>query len=135
MFSVLRRALGKWSAVADLWLAPFRRDDPEAKGRRLLRAWLTPEQLFQFNSYGYFEVVGGETGVRYRIRHGIATNVEELDQEGRPVIGRCFLPIGYLVAGDVMLAQKIALETNERTALAVALPFRNTGWLRPPQQS
>jgi hypothetical protein len=70
-----------------------------------------------------------------RIRYGIATNVEELDQEGRPVIGRCFLPIGYLVAGDVMLAQKIALETNERPALAVALPFRNAGWLRPSQQS
>jgi hypothetical protein len=32
----------------------------------------------------------------------------------------CFVPEGNLVAGDVMLAQKIALETNERAALAVA---------------
>jgi len=33
------------------------------------------------------------------------------------------VPKGYLVAGDVMLAQKIALETNERRALTVANKF------------
>jgi hypothetical protein len=33
------------------------------------------------------------------------------------------LPTGYLVAGDVMLAQKIALETHEFRALAVANRF------------
>ena len=31
--------------------------------------------------------------------------------------------VGSLVAGDVMLAQKIALETDERSALLVAQPF------------
>ena len=36
---------------------------------------------------------------------------------------RGFVPVGYLVAGDVMLAQKIALETNELSALAVANRF------------
>jgi hypothetical protein len=34
-----------------------------------------------------------------------------------------FVPMGDLVPGDVMLAQKIALETNERAALAVANKF------------
>jgi hypothetical protein len=34
-----------------------------------------------------------------------------------------FLPSGELVAGDVMLAQKIALETDEIGALAVAHRF------------
>jgi hypothetical protein len=34
-----------------------------------------------------------------------------------------FHSIGALVAGDVMLAQKIALETNERAALAIANRF------------
>ena len=33
------------------------------------------------------------------------------------------MPHGNLVAGDVMLAQKIALETNELEALAVANLF------------
>ena len=32
----------------------------------------------------------------------------------------CFVPEGTLPIGDVMLAQKIALETDERAALAVA---------------
>jgi hypothetical protein len=32
----------------------------------------------------------------------------------------CFGPQGYLPVGDVMLAQKIALETNEKAALQVA---------------
>ena len=38
----------------------------------------------------------------------------------RHVCKWCFVPDGDLVAGDVMLAQKIALETNERSALSVA---------------
>jgi hypothetical protein len=32
----------------------------------------------------------------------------------------CFAPVGALVQGDVMLAQKIALETDEQSALTVA---------------
>src|SRR5712692_8660886 len=47
----------------------------------------------------------------------------ELDGAGCPCIGWCFAPKGYLVAGDVMLAQKIALETDERGALNVANKF------------
>jgi hypothetical protein len=38
-------------------------------------------------------------------------------------MGWCFVPRGQLVPGDVMLAQKIALETNETAALAVANRF------------
>ena len=40
-----------------------------------------------------------------------------------------FMPLGQLVAGDVMLAQKIALETNESAALAVANRFLPRGEL------
>src|SRR6185295_5088687 len=36
----------------------------------------------------------------------------ELDGDGRPRMGWCFIPEGNLVPGDVMLAQKIALETD-----------------------
>jgi hypothetical protein len=45
------------------------------------------------------------------------------DAFGCPVMGWCFLPKGGLVAGDVMLAQKIALENDERAALLVARRF------------
>jgi len=71
----------------------------------------------------YFEVTGFHTGKRYRINHGIGVNVYELDDVGRPRAGWCFVPSDNLVAGDVMLAQKIALETDERGALAVAKNF------------
>jgi hypothetical protein len=38
-------------------------------------------------------------------------------------MGWCFVPRDPLVAGDVMLAQKIALETDEQGALALANNF------------
>jgi hypothetical protein len=92
----------------------------------LLREWLSAEQLAQFNKHGYFEVTGCQSGKRFRIRYGAATNIYELDQYGRPKAGWCFVPNEPLVPGDVMLAQKIALETDELGALAVAKSFRPT---------
>ena len=47
----------------------------------------------------------------------------ELDDAGHPKMGWCFLPEGRLVPGDVMLAQKIALETSEIRTLSVAINF------------
>jgi hypothetical protein len=79
-----------------------------------------PEQAEQYSSYRYFEVIGSDTGKRYRIRHGRMMNVDELDSVGNRVCEWCFLPEGKLAAGDIMLAQKIALETFESQALTVA---------------
>jgi len=102
------------------------RSQSELRGIKLLQDWLSAEQLVQFGRYGYFEVVGSATGNRYRIRYGLVTNVHELDEHGRAKAGWCFVPNQQLVPGDVMLAQKIALETDELSALAVAKPFRPT---------
>jgi hypothetical protein len=95
----------------------------EARGLLLLKEWLSPEQLVQHEADGYFDVTGCDSGKRYRIHHGIAMNINEIDPAGVPRTGWCFVPSAHLVAGDVMLAQKIALETNERDALAVARSF------------
>ncbi len=89
----------------------------------LLREWLSPQQRWQLDACNHFEVTGSSSGARYRIQYGISTNVVELDADGRPRTGWCFIPEGNLVAGDVMLAQKIALETDERAALAIAKQF------------
>jgi hypothetical protein len=102
-------------------------NDRESRGLKLLREWLSPEQVVQFERKGYFDVTGCHTGRRYRIQHGISMNIQEIDSAGRPGIGWCFVPNAYLVAGDVMLAQKIALETDERAALAVAKSFSPKG--------
>ena len=101
----------------------FRYGGREARGLELLKEWLSSEQSAQYDAKSYFEVTGCHSGKRYRISHGISMNIHELDGAGRPRVGWCFAPKGYLVAGDVMLAQKIALETDERGALAVANKF------------
>ena len=107
---------------------------PEGRSLRLLRQWLSPAQRAQFAEKGYFEVVGGDTGKRYRIYAGAVTNVCEVDENGRPTLGLCFLPMGELPIGDVMLSQKIALESSESRALAVARRFR-PGWHVPARSA
>ena len=98
-------------------------DRREERGLTLLREWLSPEQRAQLDASKHFDVIGCQTGKRYRVSFGSRTNVHEIDDSGRPIMGWCFVPSGHLVAGDVMLAQKIALETDERAALAVANRF------------
>jgi len=117
----LRSARAFWR-----WWVEARTSDADRRGIELLREWLAPEQLMQFDAYNYFDVVGCDSGKRYRVRCGIGTNVFELDDRGRIKAGWCFVPAGSLVAGDVMLAQKIALETQENGALAVAKQFTPT---------
>lgn len=80
-------------------------------------------QRMQFAKNGYFEVVGGDTGKQYRIYPGIMSNVCEIDEKGRPKLGLCFRTVGELPIGDVMLAQKIALENCESSVLSVARSF------------
>jgi hypothetical protein len=93
------------------------RFESETRALALLKEWLSPNQRACYERFRYFDVVGCDTGTRYRIHHGTQTNIEELSPTGRHI---CFVPDGDLVAGDVMLTQKIALETNERGALSVA---------------
>jgi hypothetical protein len=90
------------------------------KGLALLKQWLSPAQLAQYEKYGYFEVTGGDSGKRYRIRRTHQMNVDELNEHGVRTVTWCFGPEGELPIGDVMLAQKIALENNEQSALSVA---------------
>jgi hypothetical protein len=106
----------------------------EEKGFALLRAWLTPEQITQWDARKEFEVIGCDTGTRYRIRQGTAMNVHQLDCRGRAVARWCFMPEGGVVTGDVLLAQKIALEKMEMEVLALAnrLPALAAGTFQRP---
>jgi len=97
--------------------------ETEARAIKLLKEWLSAQQLAQFNARRYFDVIGCHTGKNYRICYGTATNIYELGYAGRPQSVLCFVPNRHLAAGDVMLAQKIALETDEWSALAVAKRF------------
>ncbi|WGD56528.1 hypothetical protein QA641_09700 [Bradyrhizobium sp. CB1650] len=108
-------------ALRKLYWKSLAENTSEARGLRLMRGWLSPDQREQFDDSGYFDVVGCESGKRYRIYHGmVPPNVYEIDDAGGLKMGLCFVPLGRLVAGDIILAQKIALETDEHSALKVA---------------
>jgi hypothetical protein len=96
------------------------RIEAEMRASQLLTDNLSPDQRLQFDAHVYFDVTGGTTGKRHRIRPGNQMNVEELDERGRRVHLLCFVPGGRVPTGDIMLAQKIALELFEAEALMVA---------------
>jgi hypothetical protein len=126
MFSLRRTLAGVCSRICALRgqiTVRLYEDDSDARGLKLLREWLSPDQLAQFDADGYFDVIGCDTGKRYRIHYGSSMNVEEINDLGQPRICYCFVTDLPLVPGDIVLAQKIALETGERAALAVANKF------------
>jgi hypothetical protein len=96
------------------------RNEAEKKAMVLLRSWLTPAQDEQWAARREFDVVGCDTGTRYRVTYRAVMNVHQLDPDGRTLAQWCFAPEGGLTPGDILLAQKIALETMEREALALA---------------
>ena len=118
-----RRRIARFRALRELFESFTSEKTPDGRARRLLRDWLSPEQRRQFEAESRFEVTGGCTGRRYRIFSGSCANVYELDDAGEAVMGLCFVPAGGLAMGDVMLVQKIALETCEAEALAKAHKF------------
>jgi hypothetical protein len=106
--------------VRAFWAAFEQADSPEERGMRLLRAHLTSAQREQFDRCSFFEVVGGQTGRRYRVHRAHLINIEELDGTGCCTRRLCFSPRGHLPLGDILLAQKTSLELFEDAALAVA---------------
>ena len=117
---------GFWHAVRELVRAldegPRLTPDLQRQERsfRLLESNLTPEQRQQFGRYDHFDVIGGDTGTHYRIRNGRTLNVAQLNASGGCVRLLCFEPRGALPLGDIMLAQKVALELFESEAIGVA---------------
>jgi hypothetical protein len=94
--------------------------DSETRGLKLLREWLSPDQLVQFESLRYFDVIGSDTGKTYRIHYNSPMNIDELDGKGRARVRYCFVTDLPVAQGDLVLAQKIALETKELKTLAIA---------------
>ncbi len=105
----------------------------EQRALELLEAHLSAIQREQFSSSGRFVVTGSNTGVRYVIRNIATVNIEQLNSHGEREKRWCFGPRGDLAMGDVLLAQKLALECFESQALARAqsyAPERDAGHVR-----
>ena len=91
--SQLRRLLAACLHLARAFRDWYQRPSTsELRGLKLLREWLSQEQLAQYDAHKYFEVIGCHTGKRYRICHGTGANVFELDDAGLPRKGWCFVP-------------------------------------------
>lgn len=110
----------------------------EEKGWNLLLENLTPEQRDDLNRQGYFWVVGGTTGIHYKLGRGRSYNIWPYVAKkgwGRRVrtetnCSICFAPNGGLCTGDVMLTQKVALELREADALETANFSGRLDWLK-----
>jgi hypothetical protein len=78
----------------------------------------------QFERERHFDVVGCDSGKRYRISYGSSMEYPRARRYRQAFVCWCLVPdVCYVVPGDVMLAQKIALETYEHAALALANRF------------
>ena len=60
------------------------------------------------------------TGKTYRITKTSTFGVKELDNKNNVVRSLCFVPSTAYAVGDIMLAQKIMLETREDEVLKIA---------------
>ena len=112
----------------EMWNTWCSRDaEAEQRGMELLRENLSEAQRDQFDQHGWFTVTGSHSKKTYRIRKARQLNIDELDKRGNPVLLWCFVPTTGVVTGDCMLAQKLALETDEKAALKVANKFAPYG--------
>jgi hypothetical protein len=119
MSSLLSWLRGPRTWFEDVETAVERMTETEERSQQLLRSWLSPEQLAEYDTFGHFVVLGSDTGKRYRISRGCVFNIQELDAGGREYCTWCFAPDG-VPTGDVNLAQKIALENFENQVLRMA---------------
>jgi hypothetical protein len=81
----------------------------EEKSMVLLRSWLSPEQLKRGRE---FEVIGCDTGNRYRISDTTSLNVLQLGPSGDAVAKWCFSPKGSLVMGRCSARAKGRIGNN-----------------------
>lgn len=125
-------SLGTREAVEDLIDSMV---GPTVRASALLRRHLSREQRVSFVSCGSFDVVS-EWGRRYRITEGNCRNVYSLvraeDGEWHPLQCYCLMATGVPV-GDLLLIQKLLLETNEQHFLqtAIASPGYGPHRVRP----
>jgi hypothetical protein len=109
-----------WLGLFDLYSSRPLEHQAEQRSLQLLRENLTARQREQYERHRYFDVVGGTSGRQYRIHDAHLLNVEEFDITGMQARILCFVPQGKLPSGDILLAQKLALEIFEGEAIAIA---------------
>lgn len=95
-------------------------DDAIARANALLERHLSEWQLSLLKGRGWFIATGNETGRRYRIRRGWVGNVDVIDDDNNVSGKYCIHPACLIPTGDLMLLQKLMIESDERRFLATA---------------
>lgn len=93
--------------------------EAKEKAKLILSEHLTEEQRAQLAREKFF-VVRGSAGRMFRVHEGRAGNVRLLSEDGRPVEQLCIHPTIACPDEDTMLAQKLAIETDEAAFYAKA---------------
>ncbi len=107
-----------------------------ARAREILLEFLDPEQRAEFEAEKRFRVQG-QDGHAYLIEYKAAHNVFRLEGETK-VVEYCLVASGYVPIPDLMLTQKILLESDPAPFFAKANVWRiedgKRGWVeRPPR--
>ena len=95
----------------------------EKRRARPKRCWsenLDDEQRKLFKLGRHFMVHSRDAKRRYKIEYGTAGNVKLLREDGKAVASFCIHPEIHVPTEDVMLAQKLLLETAEDEFLRIA---------------
>lgn len=86
----------------------------EARSLAWLESFMTPKQRAEWDAEDCFTCYGNVTGWRYRIYPLRQFNIEQRTREGYVVAKFCAITDGVIVPlGDMLLAQKLAIESNE----------------------
>lgn len=88
------------------------------KAEELLLLHLTPEQQKSYKSKGYFETAVNDK--RYRLYKGRSGNIKLLNKENKEVQSMCVHPCDSIPDHDTVLAQLLALHTNESLLVRTA---------------
>jgi hypothetical protein len=111
-------------------------EEARGKSRALLEEFLDDEQKTELVGAGCFHVQGLD-GYRYQIRVGQAHNVFRVADSGQKLVEYCLVTKGLLPVCDLLLTQKILLETDPETFHATANAWKHEGGerirLNPPQ--
>lgn len=91
------------------------------KAKALLLAHCTDEQIEQYKRNDWFIVVGGETGIRYRVRRESQINIDVMSGD-KVEYKLCTVndPDYEVPIEDQLLAQKTMIELNEPEFLEIA---------------
>lgn len=110
-------------------------NEANQRARTLLLESLSPSQREDYLRQQHFFVTGS-SGARYRIHRGKVSNVEVIGPDGQVHETLCGVPAVEMPIEDILLAQKLSLETDDRAFRRVAHRYSPYGLGRqvlPPQ--